>query len=93
MRSAPCCWMIGSATPSSFTRLRRVWMFCCRASSCSFFTTSGLMEATIDASSPATCSRIVRSGISFWISLSAAARWSASRKRTTTRSPSRARPV
>ena len=28
-RSAPCCWMIGSATPSSLTRLRRIWMFCC----------------------------------------------------------------
>ena len=27
-RSAPCCWMIGSATPSSLTRLRRIVMFC-----------------------------------------------------------------
>ena len=27
-RSAPCCWITGSATPSSFTRLCSVVMFC-----------------------------------------------------------------
>ena len=33
MRSAPCCWIIGSATPSSLTRLRSVVMFCWTPSS------------------------------------------------------------
>jgi hypothetical protein len=31
MRSAPWRWMIGSATPSWLTRLRRVLMFCSMA--------------------------------------------------------------
>jgi hypothetical protein len=39
-RSAPCCWMIGSATPSSLTRLRRIWMFCATAFSWTFFSAS-----------------------------------------------------
>ena len=42
MRSAPCCWMIGSATPSSLTRLRSVVMFCCSAKSCVRRCASGL---------------------------------------------------
>src|SRR5260363_199360 len=34
MRSAPCCCTSGSATPSSFTRLDKVRMFCCSAFFC-----------------------------------------------------------
>ena len=44
-RSAPCCWMIGSATPSSLTRLRRIWMFCWTAPSWMRFCASGFSPA------------------------------------------------
>ena len=33
-RSAPCCWITGSATPSSLTRLCSVVMFCVMAAVC-----------------------------------------------------------
>ena len=45
-RSAPCCWMIGSATPSSLTRLRRIVMFCWTAPSWMRFCASGLRPPT-----------------------------------------------
>ncbi|MNR34803.1 hypothetical protein D3C85_1526050 [compost metagenome] len=41
MRSAPCCWMTGSATPSSLMRLCRVLMFCFSAESCTRVTAAG----------------------------------------------------
>src|SRR6476661_99419 len=46
-RSPPCCWMIGSATPSSFTRLRSVVMFCWSAKSAVRRCASGLSEPTM----------------------------------------------
>ena len=41
-RSAPCCWITGSATPSSLTRLCSVVMFCCSACSWTRRAASGL---------------------------------------------------
>ena len=51
-RSAPCCWTIGSATPSSLTRLRRIVMFCWTAPSWMRFCASGLSPATSRSSPP-----------------------------------------
>ena len=45
-RSAPCCWITGSATPSSLTRLRRVVMFCWTRRSWMRFCASGLSAPT-----------------------------------------------
>ena len=62
-RSAPCCWMIGSATPSSLTRLRRIWMFCATAPSWMRFCASGFSPAISRRSPPvASASRTSRSG-------------------------------
>ena len=44
-RSAPCCWITGSATPSSLTRLCSVVMFCCSACSCTRARGLGLERA------------------------------------------------
>ena len=41
MRSAPCCWITGSATPSSLTRLCSVVMFCFSALSWMSFCAAG----------------------------------------------------
>ncbi len=46
MRSMPCCWITGSATPSSLIRLCSVVMFCLSAASCRRRAASGLMVAT-----------------------------------------------
>ena len=51
-RSEPCCWTIGSATPSSLTRLRRIVMFCSTAPSWMRFCASGLSPATRRRSPP-----------------------------------------
>ena len=84
-RSAPCCWMIGSATPSSLTRLRRIVMFCWTAPSWMRFCASGFRPATSRDSPPAaSCSRTARSGNALAISFRASSRSASSRKRSTT---------
>ena len=52
MRSKPCCWMTGSATPSSLIRLCSVVMFCLRAWSCTRRAASGFKLALSLTSSP-----------------------------------------
>src|SRR5487761_2526847 len=65
-RSVPACWMIGSATPSSLTRLRRIVMFCWTALSWMRVCAGGESPATSRRSPPAaSCSRTWRSGRAF----------------------------
>ncbi len=92
-RSAPCCWMIGSATPSSFTRLRRIWMFCWTAPSCMRFCASGFRPAISRSSPPVpSCSRTARSGKAFSISMRAFTRSDSFVNRSTTFDCSRPTP-
>ena len=79
MRSAPCCWITGSATPSSFTRLCSVVMFCLSALSWMSFCAAGDSVATMDRLSPAPSSFNVSSRTWPRISSSAFVRVSASR--------------
>ena len=44
MRLAPCCWITGSATPSSLTRLCSVVMFCRIAADCTRLAASGFQR-------------------------------------------------
>ena len=92
-RSAPCCWITGSATPSSFTRLCSVRMFCCSAFSWTRFWNSGLTVATSSRSRPSSRSATCRSGTVLRISARACSRVGASRKRTRIVWPSRAMPA
>ena len=61
-RSAPCCWITGSATPSSLTRLCSVVMFCLMALSCTRRSASGLKPITSRPLSLAWLGAISRSG-------------------------------
>ena len=83
-RSLPCCWTIGSATPSSLTRLRRMVMFCCTAPSWMRFCASGFKPAKSLKSVPVFTSLSCRSGNAFTISTLALSRSAASRKRIPT---------
>ncbi|KGD32249.1 hypothetical protein DM47_4985 [Burkholderia mallei] len=46
IRSLPCCWRIGSDTPSSLTRLCSVVRFCLSAASSTAFWTAGVNVPT-----------------------------------------------
>ena len=90
-RSAPCCWITGSATPSSFTRLCSVVMFCLTASFCTACSACGLKVAT-RRGSPPELSASCRSG---WLSVMArraASSVAASRARISIELPSRLTP-
>ncbi len=93
MRSAPCCWITGSATPSWLTRRPSVVMFCLMASSCSLLSAAGLSVATSSWSWPS--SRRTRSSTGIWAAMasSALSRIAASRKRTRSVCPSRVMPA
>ena len=93
MRSAPCCWITGSATPSSLIRLCSVVMFCLSANSPIFFWASGFSVATSLRSLPSPCSARSRSGWLSAMALRALSRVSASRNLMTRRSPSRLTPA
>ena len=90
-RSAPCCWTIGSATPSSLTRLRRIVMFCWTAPSWMRFCASGFSAAMRRSSPP----RLLRAHgevgeRSSRSRCAPSSRSASSRKRSTTFWPSRA---
>ena len=89
MRSMPCCWITGSATPSSLIRLCSVVMFCLSAASCRRRAASGLMVATRRQLLPSGPSVVVRSGNWSWISCLAFSSAAASRKVTSTAWPLR----
>ena len=61
-RSAPCCWITGSATPSSLTRLCSVVMFCLSACSCTARAAAGLSVPRSLKSPPSADSAHCRSG-------------------------------
>ena len=63
MRSEPCCWITGSATPSSLIRLCSVVMFCLSANSPIFFWASGFSVATSLRSLPSPCSARAQIGL------------------------------
>lgn len=92
MRSAPACCTIGPATPSSFTRLRSVVMFCCTAESWMAFWVSGRSVSTRKKSVPSSRAFTVTPWMSRSITASAFARDSLSRNRTCTDWPSRVTP-
>ena len=93
MRSAPCCWMMGSATPSSLMRLFRVLMFCLMESPCSLSWASGVSVATSLKSLPSGCAARANSGMLLASTLRTRSRVSASRKRMDRALPSRAMPA
>ncbi|MCY1229233.1 hypothetical protein D9M72_415900 [compost metagenome] len=88
IRSAPCCWITGSATPSSLTRLCSVVMFCLTAASCTALRAASVKVPTIllPSMAKATSRRLsARMGRARLAS-------SALLKRTVRRSPSRSMP-
>ena len=93
-RSTPCCWITGSATPSSLTRLCRVVMFCLSAAACTRRAASGLRlpveleVAAVGAVRPLEVGQLV--GQQRCAPRPASAR---SRKRTSTALPSRVMPA
>ena len=92
MRSRPCCWITGSATPSSLIRLCRVTMFCLSACSCTRRAASGLMVAVSLYSVPSGASATCRSGNWSAITALAASSVWVSRKRTSMAWPLRLMP-
>ncbi len=88
MRSAPCCWITGSATPSSLTRLCSVVMFCFTAASCTARRATSVKVPTTLLPSIAK----VRSGMVSASTPRARLASSALLKRTVTRSPLRSTP-
>ena len=88
-RLAPCCWMTGSATPSSLTRFLSVVMFCCRANSCTWVSACGFRRAV--SVKPSAWSSVVKArSVNVVPSLlRAASRWSRVAKCTVTALPSR----
>ncbi len=92
-RSWPCCWITGSATPSSLTRLCKVVMFCVIAVVWTRRAASGFRLPTSRKSLPSALSCHCRSGSWFSSRLRAATSVSVSRKRTATLLPSREMPV
>ena len=83
MRSAPCCWITGSATPSSLTRLCSVVMFCFSAVSRTSFSVCG-RKLTTSRRSPSSGAPITRPVRLFVSSVRARERVSSSRKRIST---------
>ncbi|MPM94235.1 hypothetical protein SDC9_141380 [bioreactor metagenome] len=92
MRSSPCCWITGSATPSSLIRLCSVTMFCLSACSCTLRRASGLIEATSLKPVPSGVEVAARSGNWSAIRLRAAVSVASSRTRMVTLLPSRLTP-
>ena len=81
MRSMPCCWITGSATPSSLIRLCSVTMFCLSAWSWMRRAASGLMLAVSLYSVPSGASASCRSGSWSWTRFLAAVSVAESRNR------------
>ena len=92
-RSSPCCWITGSATPSSLTRLCKVVMFCVIAVSCTRRAAAGLRLPESLKSVPSAASVHCRSGNWSSSKLRVAVKVSRSRKRTSTPVPSRVMPA
>ena len=92
-RSAPCCWITGSATPSSLMRLCRVPMFCLSALAWMSRVAFGLSATSSRRSSPLPSSRTSRSRLKSRITPSARLRVSSSRNRTSTSLPARLIPA
>src|SRR5476649_2393188 len=93
MRSAPCCWMTGSDTPSSLTRLDSVAMFCLTAWSMISLVDVGFRLTTIFRSSPAPLSVNRKSPIETDISFLACWRVASSRNLISSVSPTRSIPA
>ncbi len=93
MRSAPCCWMTGSATASSLMRLFRVTMFCFSASSWKVLIACGVRVTTRVKSAPVRVSVSSSSGWPLAMTCFALSRISASRNWTCTTWPLRAIPA
>ena len=92
MRSAPCCWITGSATPSSLIRLCKVVMFCLSAWSCTERSDSGLMLARTTKAPPAWFTLACRSGMVSAIRLRTVVAVASSCRRTSSDWPSRFTP-
>jgi len=80
MRSAPCCWITGSATPSSLTRLCSVVMFCLSAVSSTSRSVCGSSAITSFSSVPSAASVATRLGMASAIAVLARVRVSSSRE-------------
>mmetsp|Transcript_11784 Transcript_11784/g.27677 ORF Transcript_11784/g.27677 Transcript_11784/m.27677 type:complete len:359 (+) Transcript_11784:2229-3305(+) len=92
-RSRPCCWIVGSDTPSSLTRLCSVVMFCLMAASCTAVWAWGdRLPASCSPPSPS-CGVQTTSGSWLRSSATAAVRCSASRNATSTLLASRVMPA
>src|SRR5471032_2846489 len=93
MRSAPCCWMTGSDTPSSLTRLDSVAMFCLTAWSMMALVDVGFRLTTVFRSSPAPLSVNWKSPIDAASSAFACWRVASSRNLISSVSPTRSMPA
>ena len=75
IRSAPCCWITGSLTASSFTRLLRVTIFCLTALSWISFKAVGLNSPTSFGERPVGLTCQINSG---WLVINTERAFSAS---------------